>query len=95
MDEHACNGYHSESAEKRDENRERKLLEEAKTIAKEYDFIVYHQGDPRGWPLDLIPIGTLIDKGVYMLDKDRELAPQTREYIASNYPTIGISVPPF
>lgn len=59
IDENSCNGYHSESAEKRDNMKETRLLKEAQTIAKEYDFILFHQGDPRGWPLDLIPIGTL------------------------------------
>lgn len=50
ISENACNGYHSEEAEKRDEARDKRALAKVTEIAKAHGFKVYEQGDPRGWP---------------------------------------------
>lgn len=54
LDEHSCNGYYSELAEKRADTREKNLEKRADEIAKTYGLKAYHQTDPRGWSLYLI-----------------------------------------
>jgi hypothetical protein len=54
LDEHSCNGYYSERAEKSAETREANLEKRADEIARTYGKKAYHQSDPRGWSLYLI-----------------------------------------
>jgi len=54
LDEHSCNGYYSERAEKSAETREANLEKRADAIAQRYGRKAYHQSDPRGWSLYLI-----------------------------------------
>jgi hypothetical protein len=54
LDEHSCNGYYSERAEKAAETRESNLEKRAESIAQKYNLHAYHQSDPRGWSLYLI-----------------------------------------
>jgi len=51
LDENACNFGLTSSQEK----NESKLEERAKEIASNLGMAIYHQGDPRGWPLYLVP----------------------------------------
>jgi hypothetical protein len=54
LDEHACNGYHSERAEKVAGTKEKKLMARAEAIAQKYGVHAFHQGDPRGASLYLV-----------------------------------------
>lgn len=51
LDELACNWGMSEAQVKRVD----RLEEQAQGIAKKYGLIAYHQSDPRGWSLYLVP----------------------------------------
>lgn len=56
LDERACNGYHTAAGEARALARTANLLKDAAVLAKEVGrFKIYHQSDPRGWPLFLVP----------------------------------------
>jgi|SRR3990167_4781916 len=57
IDCRSCNGYHSETQEKRDNNKSLKLIEESKRIAQDLGLKFFHQSDPRGC-------------SVYLIDKD-------------------------
>ena len=54
-----CNEEMTPEQEKRLERRERWLEEDAAEIAKKLGWVVYFQGDPRGWPLYLGPVDLL------------------------------------
>src|SRR3990167_11330399 len=95
LDTADCNGYRTDAEQERADKRTERLLKRASEIAREYDMKTFHQGDPRGWPLYLIAISTLIDKCQYQLTVDGELSPETSAFIHSNYPQAGIAVPPF
>ena len=49
-----CNGYQSETQEKRDQTIEERLLNEAQELAAGLGVRFYHQGDPRGCAVYLI-----------------------------------------
>ena len=49
-----CNGYHSESQEKRDNTTQERLRDEAYELAKGIGLRFYHQTDPRGCAVYLI-----------------------------------------
>ena len=51
LDENACNWGLTLHQERRAD----RLLEQAYQIAIPYKFTVYHQSDPRGWTLYLVP----------------------------------------
>lgn len=63
IDEQDCNGYQDyqgnwdEAAELREDKRRERLLTRAAEYAKRIGYTIYHQGDPRGCSLYLIPAG--------------------------------------
>ena len=96
LDEQACNGYQDfngnwdESSANPCREREERLLTRAREIAESLECVLYHQSDPRGWPLQLIPKAKLPK-----LQTTTENAQANHEYISANYPQIGVAVPPF
>ena len=51
LDEHSCNWGLSDRQEKRVD----RLESQAREIASRYNLVAYHQSDPRGWSLYLVP----------------------------------------
>lgn len=54
LDEAACSGV-PDGSEARHERRLERALSDARAISARYGLRAYHQSDPRGWPLHLIP----------------------------------------
>lgn len=84
LDEHSCNGYYSERAEKAADTRAKNLEARADIIASKYGKSAYHQSDPRGWSL-------------YLVDSEQLRTAQARDprnTIDAMYNSLGIAVCP-
>jgi hypothetical protein len=59
IDEDDCSNDYGEQEQERRTKRERKLEAEAAAIVEQYGAVIYHQSDPRGWPLYILFPGTV------------------------------------